>query len=628
MGNPAAPLVRALTARVAGPRGRTSTAAPPARTWSTPRRCWWRAARLSRCSTTCDGAADAAAALADEHRATLMAGRTLLQQAVPITFGLKAAGWLVGLDAAARRLAAVRGARLAVQLGGAAGTLRRSATRAGGARVLARRARAGRAGAALAHRRARADRGAGRRAGRGRAARSARPRATSSLLAQTEVGEVREGGAGAAARRRCRTSATRSRRSPRSALRRQAPGLVATLLARMAHEHERAAGALARRVAAAARAARAAGSAAAWLRECLEHLEVDPERMRANLDRARRPAAGRARDRRAGAGAGASGGATTWSRRVAAQADERAAALPGAAGERPEIRDRLSAAELDALLDGATLPRQRRGLRRPRAGRARHDDGGAGAMSRRRAPRGRRARADAPVLVLSHSLGGTLEMWDPRSRRWRGLSRRALRPARPRPLAGAARPVRASPTSARTSCALLDRLGVARAHLCGLSLGGMVSLWVAAHHPERVDRLVVCCTSARAGAARAVGRARRGWCARRARRPSPTAVRRALVHARAARARTRRASRLRAMLAATPAEGYAACCGAIERMDLRAELRRDPRADAGHRGDRRSVDAARAPAAHRERDPGARAWRWSTAPPTWPTSSSPSGSPS
>lgn len=66
--------------------------------------------------------ATACATLADRHRATLMPGRTLLQQALPITFGLKAAGWLVGvLDA--RRLLVDAGDRLAVQLGGAAGTL-------------------------------------------------------------------------------------------------------------------------------------------------------------------------------------------------------------------------------------------------------------------------------------------------------------------------------------------------------------------------------------------------------------------------------------------------------------------------------------------------------------------------
>ena len=52
-----------------------------------------------------------------------MIGRTLLQQAVPVTFGLVAAGWLAGLDGAVEGLASVRETRLAVQFGGAAGTL-------------------------------------------------------------------------------------------------------------------------------------------------------------------------------------------------------------------------------------------------------------------------------------------------------------------------------------------------------------------------------------------------------------------------------------------------------------------------------------------------------------------------
>ena len=58
-----------------------------------------------------------AAVLAATHRDTLMIGRTLLQQAVPVTFGLVAAGWLTGLDDAREAVARVRAGRLAVQLG-------------------------------------------------------------------------------------------------------------------------------------------------------------------------------------------------------------------------------------------------------------------------------------------------------------------------------------------------------------------------------------------------------------------------------------------------------------------------------------------------------------------------------
>ncbi len=68
-------------------------------------------------------AADQAAELARAQAGTVMAGRTLLQQAVPVTFGLVAAGWLTGIGDARRELDRFRATRLAVQFGGAAGTL-------------------------------------------------------------------------------------------------------------------------------------------------------------------------------------------------------------------------------------------------------------------------------------------------------------------------------------------------------------------------------------------------------------------------------------------------------------------------------------------------------------------------
>src|SRR4029450_3314056 len=67
-----------------------------------------------------DPAAAGCARLAEAHRATVMAGRTLGQQALPTTFGLKAAGWLTALEEAAAGLDRGRRTRLAGQLGGAA----------------------------------------------------------------------------------------------------------------------------------------------------------------------------------------------------------------------------------------------------------------------------------------------------------------------------------------------------------------------------------------------------------------------------------------------------------------------------------------------------------------------------
>ena len=119
--------------------------------------------------------------------------------------------------------------------------------------------------------------------------------------------------------------------------------------------------------------------------------------------------------------------------------------------------------------------------------------------------------------------------------------------------------------------ALLDRHGVERASLCGVSLGGMVSMWVAAHAPERVGRLVLCSTSALLGRPRR-GRSGPPWCAAPGWRRSQTPW---------SRAGSRRPSRRRAPtwshrsgadLAATPPAGYAACCEVVGAMDLRADL--------------------------------------------------------
>lgn len=78
---------------------------------------------LDRFDTQIAAISDTLAAVARRHRSTVMAGRTRSQQAVPITFGLKAAGWLAPLARHRRRLAELRPRVLVLQLGGAAGTL-------------------------------------------------------------------------------------------------------------------------------------------------------------------------------------------------------------------------------------------------------------------------------------------------------------------------------------------------------------------------------------------------------------------------------------------------------------------------------------------------------------------------
>jgi 3-carboxy-cis,cis-muconate cycloisomerase len=222
-------------------------------------------------------AADAAAGLAAEHRATPMIGRTLLQQAVPITFGLRAAGWLTGIDEARRALQRVRDTDLAVQMGGPVGA--REPTVA--ARVAAELALAEPVMPWQAIRVRPVALAASLGAFSGVLAKIARD---VTLLAQQEVAEVREGGGPG----RGGSSAMAHKRNPVGAVSvlacaKRTPGLVATGLAAMEQEHERAAGAWQAEWGTYAELLALTGSAAAWCRELLEGLEVDAERMRANL---------------------------------------------------------------------------------------------------------------------------------------------------------------------------------------------------------------------------------------------------------------------------------------------------------------------------------------------------------
>ena len=229
-------------------------------------------------------AADACAALAEAHRSTPAAGRTLLQQALPLTFGLKAAGWLVGLDEARAQLAELSERALAMQLGGAVGTLASLGDK--GLKVsaeLARRLELAEPTLPWHTLRLRPALLAGALgATAGVIAKVARDVV---LLAQTEVGEVSEaGGEG-----RGGSSTLPHKRNPVAAVAavacaQRVPGLVATILGAMAQEHERGAGYWQAEWETLSELLRLTGSAAAALRESLESLEPDAERMAANLE--------------------------------------------------------------------------------------------------------------------------------------------------------------------------------------------------------------------------------------------------------------------------------------------------------------------------------------------------------
>lgn len=176
--------------------------------------------------------------------------------------------------------------------------------------------------------------------------------------------------------------------------------------------------------------------------------------------------------------------------------------------------------------------------------------------------------AGAPVLLLGPSLGSTLEMWRPQAA---ALSR-SLRVVRFDYRGHGRSPAPPGPYTVDDLggdvLELLDHLGIARVHYAGLSLGGMVGLWLAAHAPARVDRLALLCTAAwlppaqkwfdRAATVRAAGMA---------------AVADAIVARWFTPAFVEREPYRQMLLGADP-EGYAACCDAIGSLDLRPVLGR------------------------------------------------------
>jgi 3-carboxy-cis,cis-muconate cycloisomerase len=282
--NPVVPLVRALKAEVG------EEAAPFVHLGATSQDILDTAMMLiardglGLMTTDLDRAAEAAAGLAEKHRSALMAARTLMQQALPTTFGLKAAGWLTSIAEARFELDRLRRTRLAVQFGGAAGTLASLEDR--GLEVATQlaaelhlqepvgpwhthRARVVEIANAL-----------------GMAASVAAKIALDVILmAQTEVAEVAE----AAREGKGESSTLPQKHNPVEsvailAAARGVNAQVGLLQQAMVQEHERAAGAWQAEWPALCEALRLAAGSVSRLADVLSGLNVDTARMRQNLD--------------------------------------------------------------------------------------------------------------------------------------------------------------------------------------------------------------------------------------------------------------------------------------------------------------------------------------------------------
>lgn len=176
--------------------------------------------------------------------------------------------------------------------------------------------------------------------------------------------------------------------------------------------------------------------------------------------------------------------------------------------------------------------------------------------------------ATAPALVLSNSLGANMAMWE----------------AQIAPLAQHFRVIRYDQRGHGKSDAperetslqrlasdvleLLDELNIERAHFCGVSLGGMTGQWLGAYAPARFDRMIFSCTSPYMGPP-AAWQERIDAVLSHGTGAVADAVAARWVTPAYADAYPDHFAALRAMIAATPSAGYAACCAAIRDMDLR-----------------------------------------------------------
>ncbi|MGY1843400.1 3-oxoadipate enol-lactonase [Modestobacter sp. SYSU DS0875] len=181
--------------------------------------------------------------------------------------------------------------------------------------------------------------------------------------------------------------------------------------------------------------------------------------------------------------------------------------------------------------------------------------------------------ADAPVMLLSNSLGSDLSMWDPQvpalTERFRVVRYDTRGHGRSPSVPGDA----TIDDLADDVVALLDRLGVTRAHVAGVSIGGMTGLRLAVREPQRLLTLAVLCSSAYTGNAESWEDRARTVRAQGTKVIAEPVVSRWLTPAYAA-AHPDLVARLQAMVEAADDEGYAGCCGAIARMDQRPDLGR------------------------------------------------------
>ena len=176
-----------------------------------------------------------------------------------------------------------------------------------------------------------------------------------------------------------------------------------------------------------------------------------------------------------------------------------------------------------------------------------------------------------PVLVFSNSLGANYSMWDPQASEFRKKFRILRYDTRGHGQSSSTPGPYSIELLAKDVIVLLDALDLDRVHFCGLSMGGMIGMWLGVHAPEHLNKLVLCNTGARIGTletwnARIEAVRKNGM-----KSVAPAIIERWFTPAFRQKAPEMMAKILKMIEEANP-EGYAACCAAIRDFDCREQL--------------------------------------------------------
>jgi len=516
------------------------------------------------------------AVIAERHAATLMPGRTWLQQAVPVTFGWKVAGWMDAMLRHQVRLREARGRVLTLQFGGAAGTLASLGKKGWAvsqklASTLdlahpdvcwhASRDRVGEVASVLGL----------ITATLGKIARDI------SLLMQTEVGEAFE----PAGEGRGGSSTMPQKRNPVAcaavlAAAVRVPGLVATTLTSMVQEHERGLGNWQAEWETVPEIFNLCSGALERMGELIAGLQVDSARMAANLDLTHGLVLAEAVAMELASRIGKSAAHEVVERacRVAVQEKRH---LRKALMDDGEVSKLITEEELDRLFD----PAQYLGTLRRSIDQVLARGSAAIAGTQRtwmeladvRVHYQWSGLADKPVLVLSNSLGTDLNLWDGQISEFSKHFHILRYDSRGHGLSSAPKGPYSIEQLSRDLVALLDGLGVESCCFCGLSIGGMIGQWLGVNARSRVRKLVLCNTAAKIGTAES-------WNARidAVLEKGMEAVSSDILnrwYTPAFRTNTPEIiARSRRMLEGADLAGYVACCAAIRDADQRDAVRR------------------------------------------------------